>query len=336
MKIAILHQNVQGLNEKTKVEVLKNYYRRHLGSVEIACFQEHKLQGVQLQAISDIMWKGAGFFSQEAKVAYNNDSNVDGVGSRGTCMWIAPKLVHLICESGHTRSGNAQWVRLSGLPGSDITILNVYAPHSSHERCLLWEELLSLLPRDYRWIFVGDWNFVERAIDKSNLKESVVTEVEKRVFEELKDVFQLEDPFPASNRIQFSWDNKRQDSSRVMARLDRSYTFITPGAIITGANYRILGDCVHSDHLPVWCKLRLVPETKRRSTYVMNASYLTEEKVQENIKSIWEVNSNLAFFRKIRRCIKYYKSFCIKRSQELKREECELRKKVEDSAAWLQ
>ena len=177
---------------------------------------------------------------------------------------------------------------------------------------------------------------MERAIDKSNLKESIITEVEKRIFEELKDAFQLEDPFPASNRIRFSWDSKRQDGSRVMARLDRSYTFIIPGAITTGANYRILGDCVHSDHLPVWRRLWLVPETKRKSSYVINASYLSEEKVQVNIRRIWEANSNLAFYGKIRRCVKYYKSFCIKRAQELKREECELRKKVEVATAWLQ
>ena len=251
-------------------------------------------------------------------------------------MWIAPKLLHLISESSHTRGGNAYWVRLTGMPGSDIAILNVYAPHSSCERCMLWEELLSSLPRDCKWIGLGNWNFVERAIDKPNLKESIITEVEKRVFEELKDAFQLEDPFPASNRIRFSWDSKRQDGSRVMARLDKSYTFITPGAITTGANYRILGDCVHSDHLPVWRKLWLVPETKRKSSYVMNASYLSEEKVQENIRRIWEAKSNLAFFGKIRRCVKYYKCFCIKRAQELKRVECELRKKVEVSAAWLQ
>ena len=83
MKIAILHQNVQGLNEKANVEVIKNYYKRHLGSTEVVCFQEHKLQGARLQAISGLMWQGAGFFSQEAKVAYNNASNEDGAGSGG-------------------------------------------------------------------------------------------------------------------------------------------------------------------------------------------------------------------------------------------------------------
>ena len=286
MKIAILHQNVQGLNEKVKVEVIKNYYRRHLGNTKIVCFQEHKLRGARLQTIATMMWRDADFFSQEAKVAYNNESNADGAGSGGISMWITPKLLHLVCDSGHTIGGNAQWVRLNGMPGQDLAILNIYAPHSSHERCLLWEELLTLLTRDCIWVFVGDWNFVEKATDKSNLKESIVSEMEKRIFEELKDTFQVEDPFPTTNRIRYSWDSKRQDGTRVMARVDMTYAFITIGAITTGANYRILGDCVQSDHFPVWRRLWLVPESKRKSTFVMNASYLTEEKVQENIKRI--------------------------------------------------
>ena len=103
------------------------------------------------------------------------------------------------------------------MPGPDITIFNIYAPHLFRERCLLWEELLISLSRDYRWIFSGDWNFVERTEDKSNLRESTMTEMEKRIFKEVKEAFQLEDPFPASNHIRFSWDNKRQDGNRVMA-----------------------------------------------------------------------------------------------------------------------
>ena len=269
-------------------------------------------------------------------MAYNNVSNEDGAGSGGICTWIAPKLIHLICDSGHTRSGNAQWVKLRGVPGMDLAILNIYAPHSSHERCLLWEELLTALPRDCRWVFSGDWNFVERAIDKSNLKESTMSEIEKRVFREFKDTFQVEDPFPTTNRIRFSWDSKRRDGSRVMARLDMSYTFKINGANTTGTNYRILGDCSHSDHLPIWRRLWLEPETKRRSTFVMNASFLTESKVQDNIKRIWESNSNLAFFGKVRRCVKYYKSFCVNRAKEMRREEDILRRRVESSAAALQ
>ena len=37
-KVAILHQNVQRFNKKVKVDVIKNYYRRHLGSVDFIFF----------------------------------------------------------------------------------------------------------------------------------------------------------------------------------------------------------------------------------------------------------------------------------------------------------
>ena len=121
-----------------------------------------------------------------------------------------------------------------------------------------------------------------------------------------------------------------------MARLDRSYASNPSGATTTGTNYRIIEDCAHSDHLPMWRRLWLEPETKRRSTLVMNASFLTEAVVQENIRKIWEASCNLAFFGKIRRCVKFYKSFCIKKAQERKVEENVLRCKVESASVELQ
>ena len=88
-------------------------------------------------------------------------------------------------------------------------------------------------------------------MDKSNLKESNVMENKRRLFEEFKEVFQLVNLFLAANRIRFSWDSKRRDGSRVLARLDRSYLFIAPSSIISGANYKIFSDRVHLDHLPI-------------------------------------------------------------------------------------
>ena len=224
MKITTLSQNVQGLNNQAKVDLVQDYFRRHLRETEIICFQELKLRGVKFQALHKLMWAGATFFGQEAQVAYNNDANEDGAGSGGIGMWVTPSMSHLIHSDGHSRGGNVQWVRFTGVPGQDISVLNIYAPHSSTERCALWGELLEVLPRDCRWILAGDWNFVERRVDKSSSRASSVTEIERRVFQELKEALQVEDSFPASSRLRYTWDSQHRDRSRVLARLDRIYT----------------------------------------------------------------------------------------------------------------
>ena len=81
---------------------------------------------------------------------------------------------------------------------------NPYAPHTPPKHCILWLELLSILPSDCRRIRTEDWNFVERLKDKSNLRESSMTGEERQVFEELNDVLQVEDLFPDTNRIKFN------------------------------------------------------------------------------------------------------------------------------------
>jgi hypothetical protein len=55
MKIALLSQNVQGLNGQGKVELLQHYFRNHLNSLEILYFQEHKLRGDKLKELGNII-----------------------------------------------------------------------------------------------------------------------------------------------------------------------------------------------------------------------------------------------------------------------------------------
>ena len=44
MKITTYTQNVQGLNEALKVDVVRHYYRPLLAGIDILCFQEHRLR----------------------------------------------------------------------------------------------------------------------------------------------------------------------------------------------------------------------------------------------------------------------------------------------------
>jgi hypothetical protein len=59
MKITIISQNLQGMNDDGFVDLVQNYYRNHLRDIEILCFQEHKLRGAKLLALKDRIWRGA-------------------------------------------------------------------------------------------------------------------------------------------------------------------------------------------------------------------------------------------------------------------------------------
>jgi hypothetical protein len=48
----------------------------------------------------------------------------------------------------------------------------------------------------------------------------------------------------------------------------------------------------------------------------MNASFLKDEEVQELIRKEWAAWPNLAFFGKIRKCIKKYKRYYITKASE--------------------
>ena len=50
MKLTIVSQNVQGMNDGTKTDVIRNYYRPLLCELDVVCLQELKLRGAQLQA----------------------------------------------------------------------------------------------------------------------------------------------------------------------------------------------------------------------------------------------------------------------------------------------
>ena len=206
------------------------------------------------------MWQGGGFFSQEAAIPYNNELNEDGTGSGGLCMWLNSRMFHLLSNSCHSSGGNALWIKLQGIQNQDIGILNVYAPHTQRERCALWSKLLACLPQDCNWILTGDWNFVERREDKSNLRDPNMTEEEHRIFGELKSTLRVEDRFPPGSWIKFSWENRR-DGTCMLARLDRTYLFTDEGAPPSKSDYKILGNNALSDHLPVWRHVELAPES---------------------------------------------------------------------------
>jgi endonuclease/exonuclease/phosphatase family metal-dependent hydrolase len=212
-------------------------------------------------------------------------------------LWVAPAIQHMVSSSGHSRRGRAQWVRLAGIPGGDINIINLYASTDLAVRIELWKELIRVLPRDCRSILVGDFNFVENRTNKSSMCGKLIPVGEKIVFTQLTSLLGVEDNFSPSGPIRFTWDNKRRDGMRVLARLDRIYVFqATAPGLEPVEEYVIKGDSVFSDHLAVWYKLALLSKPKRRSTYKMSTFFLKDKEVRLQVERIWRANPNQKFF----------------------------------------
>jgi hypothetical protein len=233
-------------------------------------------------------------------------------------------------------SGRAQWVRLTRVPGGDLSILNVYAPNNAAARCVLWRELVESLDKDCSWILAGDWNFVERSQDKSRNNRQTMSVKERGIFEQLTSTLEVSDPFLASNRVRFSWDNKRVVVTRTLVRLNCVYTPTELSRNIKADDYAILGDNSLSDHLPVWRNIILQEGGVRRSPYVMNSSYLKDQDAQELIRKEWLLRPNLPFFGKVRRCVQAYKRFCINKAADKRRTKELLQRQVTAATTEMQ
>jgi hypothetical protein len=254
----------------------------------------------------------------------------------GVCTWVSPKLSHLISAIGHTRCGKALWVRLSNVLGDDVAVLNVYVANSIRERCQLWLEFIDTLPLDCKWVLAGDWNFESNHRDKTSECGRLILGEEARIFAQLLDILQVSDPFPNSSRIKFSWDNWRRTGLRVLAILDRVYSHNLPGNIQPVEEYFIIGKSNHSDHLPIWCKLALQPEPKLKLVYKMKSYFLKDKEVKDSFTRIWTSHFNLGFFGKVRRCVKFYRQYCIGKAQERRFNEEELRTRLDRAMVSLQ
>lgn len=175
----------------------------------------------------------------------------------------------------------------------------------------LWSKLIDSLPQNCRWTLAGDWNMVPEPRDKTSRNGRTISDSEKLSFNDLLSSLVVHDTFEPSNGLRYTWDNHRRDHSRIMARLDIIYT-PTPHLYdgLSLIKEHLIGDSIHSDHHPVWYSLQLKHEASRRSHFCMNARFLDDLVVRQAFEQIWFSHPTLGFFGKLRRCVKFYKTFC--------------------------
>jgi len=56
MKVTIISQNLQGVNDLGKWDIVKNYYWPFRASIDFLYFQEHKLRGSRLVEFGKAIW----------------------------------------------------------------------------------------------------------------------------------------------------------------------------------------------------------------------------------------------------------------------------------------
>lgn len=68
----------------------------------------------------------------------------------------------------------------------------------------------------------------------------------------------------------------------------------------------------------------------------MNSTYLRDPIVQAKIHTLWMEKPSLSFFGKLKKCVKFYERFCIRKAEEHKQEEEGLRQQYEALVVMLQ
>jgi hypothetical protein len=175
--------------------------------------------------------------------------------------------------------------------------------------------------------------------DNSNPSGNIACDAERLVFTRLLAHLQVEDYFPFTDPIRFSWDSKRRTGIRTMKRLDCVYCYANPnGPPNTHVmEYKILGECAHSDHLPVTINLKIQASQSTGSRYKMNGFYLQDKAVVVQLTQLWQsFPRSLGFFGKLRRLTKWYKELCIGQAKARRATESQLRHQIAIAQAGLQ
>ncbi|KAL2610763.1 hypothetical protein R1flu_022455 [Riccia fluitans] len=202
-------------------------------------------------------------------------------------------LHHLITlkDSGRLPDGSLTWAQ-ANYQGHSLHVAVMYGPHTPGYRTQFWKRLSLILPF-HKWIFLGDWNSVERADQTFGHKNLMIGE-EQQNFRSLKLKFALSDAYDVAKErkgpcytrhiaygVEFRW-----------AALDRIYLptdapwFEAIESINHQAKYAL------SDHMPVSVSLalggRLPRGIKLRTYFKFDAHLMALPEINRRLRDLWE------------------------------------------------
>jgi exonuclease III len=188
MELRIISHNVKGLNNLATTQKLWLYYKDQFPSLDILLLQEHKLRGEKAKCLGSQLCRNSKSWFTEATLGYSNID--DGASKGGVYILVSEKMCTKVVEDGQLGDNQVQWIRLHGLPSSDLGIANVYTPNDPKDQCFLWVEMIRNLPQNCKWILGGDWNVVEMGKEQSSAYGKLINQVEWFCFRIIESSFQ--------------------------------------------------------------------------------------------------------------------------------------------------
>lgn len=163
----------------------------------------------------------------------------------------------------------------------------------------------------------------------------MVPMAERMVFEALKATLQVHEPSRTSTNLRYTWDNYRADEARVLARLDRFYTYSSPNLASTHVlSYRIRGDAGWSDHLPIEMTIQVQAGPKRSSRWHMSTHNL--QNALPELTRLWHSQPpGRTFFSKIKDLTRTYCRICKEKAANLRQELLQAREAMEHATEQL-
>lgn len=135
MRLKFLSFNARGLNEPSTVDALHLYIHDCRSIPDIILLHEHECRGQALANLGNSLWQQAQFWGLEASPSYGHTENETGVGCGGLATLLAPRWSNAVSASGAIFENRVHRFIISGLPGDDLGIANIYAHNTSAERC---------------------------------------------------------------------------------------------------------------------------------------------------------------------------------------------------------
>lgn len=160
---------------------------------------------------------------------------------------------------------------------------------------------------------------------------------ERKLFDAMKRVLQVEDNPRTPGSLKFSWDNEQERGTRALARLDRMYLFpsqpASPGRKIM--RYEIRGDMTRSDYCPVIVSIQLAEQPPQAHHWKMSAQWLTE--ASPKLRRLWtEAPAEATFFAKMRIVTRAYRKFCKNKAAAFRAEEDRMKFELDAATGLMQ